>query len=147
MNMKEMEKLLHTEIPISRTMEVSVTELSSTMLRLALPLKPNHNHKGTLFGGSSYAACALACYGLFLSGLIENGINTKNVVVGEGNIRYLEPIEKDCIVEASWALADSQKEFFDNLARWKKSRTEMQAHIRVDGKLCAEFSAQFIAKT
>lgn len=146
MNASEMEKLLHHEIPISKAMGVSVKDLSSTMLQLHVPLQPNHNHKGTLFGGSSYSACALACYGLFLEGLLRHGHQTKDVVAGEGNIRYLAPIQKDCIVQASWGLTETQEDFFNNLKRWKKARIEMRAQIVISGKVCAEFAAQFVAK-
>lgn len=146
MNAAEMEKLLHHEIPLSRAMGVIVKDVSATMLRLHLPLQPNHNHKGTLFGGSSYAACALACYGLFLAGLREKGINTNDVVAGEGNIRYFAPIQQDSIVEASWGLEDARVDFFNNLSRWKKARIEMRAQISLNGKVCVEFAAQFIAK-
>lgn len=146
MTANEMEKLLHDKIPISVAMNISVMELTAQSLRLFIPLEENKNHVGTLFGGSLYSAGALACYGLFLATLRDHGETTKNVVAAEGHIFYKEPVDGNCVIEAQWNPLETQAEFFQNLARWKKARTEMKAQMLVRGKLCAEFSALFVAR-
>ena len=143
----EMENLLREKIPISQAMNITVMELTKHSLKLYVPLEPNKNHLGTLFGGSLYAGGALACYGLFMSTLRDRGQNTNNVVAADGHIQYKSPVNGNCVIEAQWSPETQEEAFFETLTRWKKAKTEMKAQITVKGKLCAEFSAHFVAKT
>lgn len=146
MTAKEMENLLHEKIPISKEMKMTVQELTSQSLKLLMPLKPNKNHVETLFGGSLYSGGALACYGLFLATIKDHGQKVSNIVAAEGHIFYRAPVEADCVVEAQWGPETSQEDFFKNLARRKKAKIEMKAQVKVGDKVCAEFSAQFVAR-
>ena len=47
-----LEDLLHHDIPLTRAMQLTVHSWADHQLRLAMPLAPNVNHTGTMFGGS-----------------------------------------------------------------------------------------------
>ncbi len=121
-----------------RDFKVSQDEVS-----LLLPLEPNRNHKGTLFGGSLYSAGALACYGLFLSSLAERGIQNNNIVIAEGNIRYLKPVTRDIEIKAGWESAEAKDRFFQVLLSKKKARVIMVATGFENEELCFEFKSSF----
>lgn len=141
-----LESLLHTKIPISKAMDIRVESLSPMELIMTLPIDVNHNHKGTVFGGSLYSGSACACYGLFLWGLREAAFATEDLVIAEGHIRYLKPVGTDARIVACWPEPSSQSEFFKSLQQKGKARIEMKAKIFSLGEQCAEFSGIFVAK-
>lgn len=60
---RELERVLHHDIPLTRDMGMRVIDWHTHTLRLHLPLAPNVNHKSTLFGGSLYCGAVLAGWG------------------------------------------------------------------------------------
>jgi thioesterase domain-containing protein len=145
MQAKDLETLLKSEIPISQQLGVHDFRLGNDELRLRLDLKPNVNHKGTLFGGSLYSAGALSCYALFLSGLREGAVTTNNIVIAEGNMKYIAPVAEDAVVRAFWNSPEEKEQFFKTLASKNKARVLMRAQVLNQNKVCAEFSGYFVA--
>lgn len=142
----DLENLLKTEIPISKEMGVRQFQLTPEGLSMVLPLQENRNHKGTLFGGSLYSAGALACYGLFLMGLRDKAIATNDIVISEGTMKYIAPVNQDARVEAKWNSSSERVQFFEALKIKRKARVLMKAQILIGNKVCAEFSGNFVAK-
>jgi thioesterase domain-containing protein len=145
MTNSELEKILKTGIPISHEMGIHDLQIKGHELSLKVPIAPNVNHKRTMFGGSLYSSCALACYGLFLSGLRNQSIPTNDIVISEGGMQYLAPVTGDAIVTAQWNSADEMSKFFQTLKNKRKARVLMRAQVRVNTEICAEFSGQFVA--
>jgi thioesterase domain-containing protein len=144
MTHQELQDLFYREIPISQDMAVTVISASSTEVQLSIGLKENRNHKGTAFGGSQYAACALSCYGLFLVGVRERGITTNNIVIADGVIKYKAPVTTDFKVIAKWEKSEKDS-FFKKLDSHKKAKVELKAQIFSGSNLCSEFSGFFVA--
>lgn len=145
MTAKELEKLLTSEIPITKQMGIRDLQITDGKLSLTLPIQPNVNHKQTMFGGSLYSSGAVACYGLFLSGLREHAITTNNIVISEGQMKYMAPVDQDARIEAQWNSDKERTQFFAALGAKKKARVLMRAQVFIANKLCAEFSGQFVA--
>jgi thioesterase domain-containing protein len=145
MQIVALQNLLLNEIPLAASMGVRILALDDMTLDLALPLLPNRNHKNTLFGGSLYSASALACYGLFLNGLEDQGFRTKNIVIGDGDIKYFAPVTGDAVVRAEWPSAEEKSAFFDQLKHKGKARVRMKAGIEENGRPACEFTGRFVA--
>lgn len=126
-------------------MQIKIESLADDELALSLPLAPNKNHKGTLFGGSLYAASALACYGLFLSSLQNRNLFTQNIVLADGDIRYLAPAHKQARVVARWPDERDKQDFFSTLEKRAKARVAMKAEIFCEDQLVCKFSGRFVA--
>lgn len=88
----QLQQMLHREIPLTRAMDLSVVAYDGETLRLAAPLAPNVNDKGTAFGGSLYNVAVLCGWSLLRLKLDEAGLNQKNIVIHEANTRYLTPV-------------------------------------------------------
>ena len=134
---------------MTKALGIDALSLTPELLQLRLPLKPNLNHKGTLFGGSLYAGCAAACYGLFLASLEAQGIQTKDIVVAHGTIDYLSPVTQDCWIQARWPTPQAKIDFFTALKRKQKARVQLLASVRLQpdsAQSCVEFVGQFVAK-
>ena len=140
-----MQTLIEKEIPITKSMAITWSQLTSQNAELSIKLAPNHNHKGTAFGGSIYSCATVACYGLFLSELGSQGIDTNNIVIAHGEIKYLAPVEGDFIIRASWESLDQRGEFLRTLTAKKKARIKLTAQVLHRNAVCAEFYGDFVA--
>ncbi len=94
------QKIIETEIPIVKGMGVKFTDFTHDSVTISVPLAPNHNHKNTAFGGSLYSVCTAACYGILFSLQREDKLVHLDLVIGEGSIRYVKPVDKDFKVKA-----------------------------------------------
>ena len=144
MTPKELQDLFNKEIPITKSMGLTVITSTPDEVVLKFQLDENKNHKGTAFGGSQYSACALACYGLFLVGLRHRGFTTNNIVISDGQISYKAPVGDHFQSRASWS-AESQKSFFEKLSRKQKSKVSLHAEVSAQGQMCTTFNGDFVA--
>ena len=144
MNTSELQSLFFKEIPITKSMGLTVISVSTEKIEIGFNLAENRNHKGTAFGGSQYTACALACYGLFLVGIRDKGHQTNNIVIADGRIKYKSPVNENFIVKAEWNLK-LRTHFFKTLAQKKKAKVQLSATIFAGADPCAEFEGDFVA--
>jgi len=124
-----LEDLLHHDIPLTRAMQLTVHSWADHQLRLAMPLAPNVNHTGTMFGGSLYSLSVLAGWGWLTLRLREAGITDGHIVIKGGQIDYPLPVEGDAVaVCAAPSEADWQK--FEKLYR-RHGRARLYLDIRI----------------
>jgi thioesterase domain-containing protein len=140
------EQFLKEKIPIAQSMAISIVDIGPLEITMLLLLAPNRNHKGTLFGGSLYSGAALACYGLFLYGLSNNGFSADDIVISEGDISYLKPVKSDALIIANWSDANTPNLFYRRLSKKGRARIPISAKIMEGDSLCAIFHSQFVAK-
>lgn len=143
MNSEIFQSFIEKNIPLSKDMQVKYLQISSHKVIVEAPLQPNSNHKGTAFGGSQFAACALACYGLMWTLIEESQDITQNIVIAESNIRYLKPVTKNFRVEVLLHDPATAIQNWKSAGRLKLSLT---AKIIEGNSLCTEMTGLFIAK-
>ncbi len=130
-------------IPILKSMGASVLDVSSHHAVLKFPLHENHNHKGTVFGGSLYSSCAAACYTLIYFLQIESNLLDRDLVITKGNIQYIRPVGSDFFVEAKVDLK-SWNEVVDSLKKKKPRRLNMHVDIYVNPEnILCQFEGEF----
>lgn len=142
----------HRKIPISRDMGLKVIEVSSRSAVVGVPLSPNINHVQTAFGGSLYAAAALACYALFQALSQEAGGLSDELVIQEGAIRYLKPVTSDFEAHAEalrgeHQTSDAIQGFLASLQRHGKARIRLKATVLCQGETCAVFEGTYVYKS
>src|SRR3954453_16073953 len=89
--LREAEKFLHEQIPITRAMGLRVVANDETGFTVEAPVALNSNHLRTAFGGSINAVATLAAYGFLWMELNEAAAH---VVVAESSIRFLRPVRE-----------------------------------------------------
>ena len=145
MNKLELEKLLNKDIPISLAHEAHISQLTDDLCEISVPLKPNVNHKGTVFGGSLYVACTFASYGLFISSMQKNLIYSNNIVISKGEIKYFAPVTDNFTVQAAWLDAEERRIFFEALIKTGKAKICLKAKIFLNFQVVGEFIGHFVA--
>jgi thioesterase domain-containing protein len=145
--MKEIQEIVEREIPIVKDMGVSFEELGEDHCIIAVPLGPNHNHKGTAYGGSLYSVCTAASYGLFYSLQRKWELTQYDLLIMDGAIKYLKPVARDFKVEAKIKKEDWEN-LVHNLPTKKFGKMQVSATVYLESAeqaLCT-YEAQFVLK-
>lgn len=137
-----LEIFLHSEIPLTRAMGIRVEDCSSPILTLAAPLKPNHNHLGTAFGGSLATLATLAGYCALWTALADSKIH---IVVRRSSIEYLRPVTGEIRAKCAIPSEDGLIRLRQTLNTHKKARLTLDVVISENDKDCLRFTGEFVA--
>jgi thioesterase domain-containing protein len=140
----ELELYLHTHIPLSAAMQVSVLEASHDRVRLAAPLAPNINHRRTVFGGSAAALATLSAWALLHLRLAAQGFGGR-LVIRRSSMDFEQPIAGDFEAVADAPPEDTWWRFSVAVSRTRPARIEMRSTLSFDGARMGEFTGEFVA--
>jgi len=142
---EKLQNKMHTDIPLTKAMGVTVEDYQSQQLILSAPLAPNINHRKSAFGGSIASLATLACWGLLWAELKHQKI-TARLVIQSGSTQYFKPIQSTfqaiCCIDDNAAY----KKFSLQLERNDLARIKLSAQVISDDTIVAEFTGQFVAK-
>ncbi|MDD2929498.1 MAG: thioesterase domain-containing protein [Sideroxydans sp.] len=141
---EQLQQMLHQKIPLTREMELRVLDYDGLTLRLAAPLAPNVNDKGTAFGGSLYNLAVLCGWSLLRLKLDEAGLPHKNIVIHEANTRYLLPVTGE-LQAACTLTGDVLTEFMQPLQKKGRARITLTVAIHQQDQTAVEFTGQYVA--
>ncbi len=140
----DVEAYLHARIPLSRQMQVRVTVGDGAGVRIAAPLAPNVDHRGTVFGGSASAVAMLAGWAQVHARIAELPFET-GLVIRRAGIEYDLPIDGDF---EAWCPTPGVAEWtrFDtDLRRGGKGRVELGVELQRAGRTVASFQGVYVA--
>lgn len=137
----ELQSFLHTHIPATATLGITVQECHHDKVSLAMPHAGNQNHKNTVFGGSIALAATTCGWALtYLNFPEANG----NIVIQQGQTRYLRPATGDLILtvrsvsDTDWVMAH------DECQRRGKGKILLETEIYSNNKLVAVFAGRYV---
>jgi thioesterase domain-containing protein len=136
-----LERRMHAEIPLTRSIDVRVSTYDGKALTLKAPLAMNSNHKGTAFGGSLFSLAVLAGWGLLVLKLGERHLDAE-LVIQDSNVEYLAPVRGDFNAQARLD-ADEWERFVRTLSRRGKARVQVAVTISQDGRDAVRFEGTF----
>lgn len=122
------QKRIHDMIPLSEALGVRLESYDGHALLISAPLKPNHNHQGTGFGGSVYSVAVISAWGLVELVLSDLGL-AGNVVIQVGEIEHLEPVDGDFYALCRLPGGEVPDRFRKSLARHGKGRIALIAEV------------------
>lgn len=123
-----LEALMRSQIPITRAMGLRVSRCDDTGLVLAVPLAPNVNHEGTVFGGTQYSAAAAAGWALLHWQLDVRGL-PGHIVIYHGDITYREPMTADFQLICPMPPAPELKAFADDYRARGRARLDLTVRV------------------
>lgn len=146
------QKRINDEIPLTKALGIRLLSWDGGALLLSAPLEPNRNHQGTGFGGSVYSAAVTAAWGLTELALADLGLKG-SVVVQNGMIDYMDPVEKDFYVICRLPGEEIPDRFRKSLARHGKGRLDLTAEVfcgepttSPQGEPAAVFQGRFVVQ-
>ncbi|HET6563799.1 MAG TPA: YiiD C-terminal domain-containing protein [Xanthomonadales bacterium] len=144
MTPSELEQYLHDHIPLSRAMQVSALAVSADSVVLSAPLKPNINHRDTVFGGSAAALATLAAWSLLQVRLNQQGA-TFRLVIQRNTMEFLAPMSGEFIATSALQAANSWERQLRMLQRKGVARFKVAAELHCAGEHTGSFSGEFVA--
>jgi thioesterase domain-containing protein len=105
MTADELERYLHAHIPLSRHMGMRVAAAESGAVDLTLPLAPNVNPHGTVFGGALTATGLVSAWMVLFAAFERAGLEVK-LVGKEVRCEFLAPADGDCVSRSRVPVAD-----------------------------------------
>jgi thioesterase domain-containing protein len=140
---EEIERELHTDIPLSLAMGVRVREATLERVRLVAPIAANINPHATAFGGSAVALAILAAWTLLR--VRERAVGSgAALVIQSSSMQYERPITG--AFEALCELHDERayERFRRTLERRGRARITLAALLTQDGARMASFAGDFV---
>ncbi len=144
MTPRELEQYLHEHIPLSSAMRSSVDEISPDRVVLGAPLRPNINHRDTVFGGSASALCILAAWSLLYTRLAASGHESR-LVIQRNTMSYERPMAGRFTAHAPAPPPEVWSVFMRTLKRKGRARIVVSSTLRCDGQITGHFEGAFVA--
>lgn len=144
MNATKLQDYLYEYIPISAAFQINVQELTADKVILRAPIKPNINHKKTVFGGSLHCVATLACWSLLFTKL-EQFIKPVEIVIARSGIKYLTPVTTDFHAECRMGDICNFQHLETMLTKKGKGHICLNAKIYQDNKLAVDYCGEFVA--
>jgi thioesterase domain-containing protein len=144
MNALELQKFLHSHIPISQTMGIEVLQAGSEGVRLTAPLAPNINHGETVFGGSASAVAILSAWALIYLRMRDEGIECR-VVIQKNTMRYEQPIMAQFTAQSAVQNIETWPRFLETFARRHRARIRVISALFCNGERVGALEADFVA--
>ncbi len=141
----EFERALLADIPLTRAMQLQVSEFDGDCLAIAAPLLPNRNDKGCVFGGSLVSLLTLAGWGLIVLKLRAIDQSCE-VYVQDSQVRYLAPVWADFTARARLAAGESWDDFAATLGARGRARLQVDCRVAAaSGEDACTLTARFVA--
>jgi thioesterase domain-containing protein len=140
----ELEDYLHSHIPLTATMQVSVKSIAPEGVVVSAPLAPNINHRETAFGGSISTLATLSAWALVHTRLKDHGLKCR-VVIQRNSMEYTAPVTGEFCAASQLTVPADWERFFNLLIRRGKARIAVAATVACNGENAGEFSGEFVA--
>ena len=141
--LRRLQATLHTEIPISKEIGITVGAYDDGCLVLHAPLAPNINHKDTAFAGSLNAVATLAGWSLVWLVLDEAALSGK-IVIQDSAIEYLRPVTSDFAARCCLPGSDELSRFLTILRKKARARLQLQATIVEEDRMVIRFTGRYV---
>jgi thioesterase domain-containing protein len=140
----DLESYLHSNIPLSAAMGVTVKVATPEQVLLAAPLAPNINHHKTVFGGSGVVLATLSAWMLLHLRLRQEQLDAQ-LVIQRSSMEYERPIAGD--FEAACQFTDDAvwQKFRVTLARRGRARMTLRAQLLYGSHEMGSFVGDFVA--
>jgi thioesterase domain-containing protein len=143
-NCRELEAYLYEQIPLSKTMGVQVIDADWNGVKLTAPLRPNINHRDTVFGGSMSAVAILAGWALVFFRLRAEGIES-SVVIQRNTMKYERPIPGEFTALSSVGDSTEWQKFVTILKRKNRARIPVNVMLFSDGQKAGILEGDYVA--
>ncbi|HRP06968.1 MAG TPA: YiiD C-terminal domain-containing protein [Gemmatimonadales bacterium] len=141
---QDLESVWSAWMPITGALGITVAEMGDARLSLGMPLDPNRNYQGTVFGGSMAALATLAGWSAIWLVMQRSGVEA-SLLVQDSSIRYHHPARSDLLATAEYPDRVEWDAAIATLQRRSRVRLPMRVAMHdADGLLVAEFEGRYV---
>ena len=142
MNNKQLESLVHKEIPITQALDIRIEDLTEHSIRVEAPFEANKNIHNTAFAGSIYTVATIAGWSLVNSLAANHGLEG-SVVLAKADIQYKKPINGDIVAQCAVDDVATIDNFVHSFHRKNRSRLTLDIEVIEDDAVKALLHANF----
>ncbi|NVK22888.1 MAG: YiiD C-terminal domain-containing protein [Kangiellaceae bacterium] len=142
MQAKQLEQLLHQEIPITQALQIKVEQLDQHSIKVLAPFDANKNIHNTAFAGSIYTTATLAGWSLLTNFLDEHQLQG-SVVLAKGEIKYSKPINGDIVACCKLPENEDLELFRERLQSKGRARLTLIIEVKEDDCVKAQLEGSF----
>ena len=143
---KELENKLHTQIPLTKLMELKIISYDEGLLKTTAPLSININDKGTAFGGSLATITIISSWSLCWLISQELGFQSDNIVIIKNEHSYRKPVTKDIICVTKKPSIQEIEILKNKLLSKKSASIKIESQIIENGEICVDFTGYYVIK-
>lgn len=143
---KLLQDVLHSEIPLTKSIGISVIEHTGLSLSLRAPLDKNINHKCTAFGGSIYSVSVLSGWGLIYLLLKEHDV-PGHIVIQESNTKFIKPVTSDITAKCSFSSVIQYEKFLNMYKKKGIARINLISQITCNNETAVIFNGTYVVHT
>ena len=143
---KELETKLHTQIPLTKLMELKIINYDEEQLITTAPLSVNINDKGTAFGGSLATITIISSWSLCWLVSQELGFQSNNIVIIKNEHSYRKPVTKDIICVTKKPSLQEIETLKNKLLTKKSASIKIESQIIENGEICVDFIGYYVIK-
>ena len=140
----ELQKKLHSQIPMTKFMQLKIEEYNEIELKTSAPLNINVNDKGTAFGGSLSTMTIISSWSMCWLISKELGYNSKNIVVIKNENSYLKPVSKDITCTTQKPSIEEIAIIKEKLEKKGSASLKIKSVIIEDKEVCVDFSGVYV---
>jgi len=143
LNCHEFELFLHSRIPVTKAMGITVLKYDPQSVQVSAPLALNFNHKGTAFGGSINTVMTV-CGWAQTHAIISRHDADAHIVIQRSQIKYRAPITSDIIAECKIEDPSAVRRLIESYKKYGKGKIDIQVKCMDGDKVLAEFEAGYV---
>ena len=143
---KELEKKLHNEIPLTKFMNMKIENYNEKELITTAPLDVNINDKGTAFGGSLATITIISAWSICWLISKELGFNSNNIVVIKNEHSYKKPVTKNLVCVTTKPEENQLKNLKEKLLSKKSASIKIESKVIENDEICVDFTGYYVIK-
>lgn len=146
MNIIDLEKKLHNEIPLTKLMNLSITSFDEKKLITTAPLNININDKGTAFGGSLSTITTISAWSIAFLLSKKFNIEKSNIVIISNETKFLRPVTKNIVCETFMPTESEIMILKEKLESKKSGSIKIVSNIIENDEICVLFKGTYVIK-
>lgn len=146
MLIEKLQEKLHTQIPLTKLMDIKIKDYNDVNLITTAPLEININDKGTAFGGSLSTMTIISSWSLCWLITNELGYKNTNIVVIKNENSYKRPVTKDL---ECFTIKPTKEEIVllkKKLDLKGSASIKIKSYIKEEKEVCVEFEGYYVIK-
>ena len=138
----QLQDIWYKEIPLSKSMELSIVSFANNQLITRASLAPNVNVHGSAFAGSLYSVQALTGWGMMHLQTKMLGLEA-SILIANGKINYALPVNQDIIAICQF---DGYQSEIKRLSDDGNARFHLKCAVGVEDSVASTFDGEYAVR-
>lgn len=147
MDLKALKYKLHSQIPLTKFMQIDIKEIKNNCLITTAPIEKNINDKQTGFAGSLSTLVTISAWSACYLNVIDLGFN-KNCMIAviKSDTAYRAPVTKELYCKTILPSKEQLQTLKRKLQEKKSASIRIKSQILQDDKVCVDFEGVYVIK-